>query len=204
MENGKTARYTTGQILKFVIPSLIGALAFIMPIPDKGTFNTALGLLIDWGKGGLKAYLPTAAMTAVVLSAAASLFAVLAKPRYIMENTFLRELLCVSPFWLASRVLGAVLYVAILFKIGPEVVWNMDNGGTPGLVLAPALLIIFSVLAAFVPLLTDYGLMEYIGTFARPVMSPLFKLPGRAAIDCMASWVGSSSVGVVITTKVHD
>lgn len=31
-----------------------------------------------------------------------------------MENTFLRELLCVSPFWLASRVLGAVLTVFLL------------------------------------------------------------------------------------------
>ena len=53
-------------------------------------------------------------MTAILLSAAASLFAVLARPRCIMENTFLRELLCVSPFWLASRVLGAVLTVFLL------------------------------------------------------------------------------------------
>lgn len=74
MENGKTAGYTTGQILKFVIPSLVGALAFIMPVPDKGTFNTAFGLLIDWGKGDPKAYLPTAAMTAVVLSAVLTVF----------------------------------------------------------------------------------------------------------------------------------
>lgn len=205
MRNDARRTYTAGQILKFVIPSLVGAVAFLMPIPDKGTFNTALGLLIDVGKGGvLKPYLPTAAMVAVVLSAAVSLWAVLTKPRFITESPFLKDLFCVSPFWLGSRLLGAVLYVVILYKIGPEVVWNMDNGGTPGLVLAPALLIVFSVLAAFVPLLTDYGLMEYVGTFARPIMGPLFKLPGRAAIDCLASWVGSSSVGVVITTKVHD
>ena len=144
--------------MKFVIPFLVGALAFLMPIPDKGTFNTALGLLIDVGKGGvLKPYLPTAAMIAVVFSAAASLLAILTKPRFIMRSPFLRELFCVSPFWLGSRLLGAVLYVVILYKIGPEVVWNMDNGGTPGLVLAPALLIVFLVLAAFVPLLTDYA-----------------------------------------------
>ncbi|MDO4786918.1 MAG: hypothetical protein Q4A13_08240 [Fretibacterium sp.] len=58
MDNVKTARYTTGQILKFVIPSLVGALAFIMPVPDKGTSDAALGLPIDWGKGDLKACLP--------------------------------------------------------------------------------------------------------------------------------------------------
>ena len=26
-----------------------------------------------------------------------------------------------------------------------------------------------------VPLLTDYGLMEYVGTYARPIMGPMFK-----------------------------
>jgi nucleoside recognition membrane protein YjiH len=50
-------------------------------------------------------------------------------------------------------------------------------------VLAPSLLVIFSVLAAAVSLLTDFGLMEYVGTLARPLMQPLFKLPGRSAID---------------------
>jgi nucleoside recognition membrane protein YjiH len=190
--------------MKFIIPSLIGAVAFIMPIPQKDSFNTILGMLIDLGKDVFKAYLPTAAMAFVVLSAIITVVAIAAKPKFITESEFLRDLFVVSPFWAASRVLGGVFYVVILYKIGPEIVWNMDNGGTPGMVLAPALLIIFLILAAFVPLLTDYGLMEYVGTFARPVMRPLFRLPGRAAVDCIASWVGSSSVAVVITTKVHD
>ncbi len=196
--------YTTAQVMKFLIPSIIGAIAFIMPIPDKGTFNTILGLLIDVGKFYFKPWLPAAAMTCVVFSGLLSLYAVMAKPKFIMDNEFLRGLFNVTPFWLFFRVLGAILYVIILFKIGPEIVWNMDNGGTPGMLLAPTLLIVFVVLAGFVPLLTDYGLMEYIGTFSRPFMRPLFKLPGRAAVDCLASWLGSSSVAVVITTKVHD
>ena len=93
MWNDERKTYTAGQILKFVIPSLAGALAFLMPIPDKGTFNTVLGLLMDVGKGGvLKPYLPTAAMVAVVLSAAVSLFAVLTKPRFVTRSPFLRGL----------------------------------------------------------------------------------------------------------------
>ena len=198
------SRYTSAQIMKFVIPSLVGAIAFVMPIPQGNTLNTLLGILIDFGKNTLKDYLPIMAMVFVVLSAAASCVAVVAKPKFIVKNEFMRDLFLISPFWLISRVLGGVLYVMIFYHIGPALVWNMDNGGTPGIVLAPALLIIFLVLAGFVPLLTDYGLMEYVGTFARPVMGPLFNLPGRAAIDCIASWVGSSSVAVVITTKIHD
>jgi len=196
--------YTNAQIMKFVIPSVIGAIAFIMPIPDKGSLNTILGMLIDTGKAVFKSYLPATAMALVVFSGVASLVATVSKPKFVMESEFLRDLFVVTPFWLASRLLGSVLYIIIFFELGPEVIWNIDNGGTPGMILAPALVVIFVVLAAVVPLLTDFGLMEYVGTFARPVMQPLFKLPGRAAVDCLASWVGSSSVAVVITTKVHD
>jgi nucleoside recognition membrane protein YjiH len=190
--------------MKFIIPSLLAAIAFVMPIPQADTFNTILGMLIDWGKAVLKDYLPAAAMVFVVLSAIVTLIAVTAKPKFIQDSEFLRDLFIVSPFWLISRIVGGVFYIVIFYKIGPELIWNMDNGGTPGIVLAPALLIIFLILAGFVPFLTDYGLMEFVGTFARPIMRPLFRLPGRAAVDCIASWIGSSSVAVVITTKVHD
>lgn len=196
--------YTTAQVMKFVVPSVIGAVAFIMPFPDKGSLNTILGMLIDLGKAVFKNYLPATAMVFVVLSGVISLLAVVAKPKFIMDSEFMRDLFAVTPFWLVSRLLGGIFYILIFFKIGPELIWNMDNGGTPGMILAPALLIIFLILAGAVPLLTDFGLMEYVGTFARPVMHPLFKLPGRAAVDCLASWIGSSSVAVVITTKVHD
>lgn len=197
-------KYTTAQIMHFVIPSLLGALFFLLPIPQGDIFNTILGIAIDWGKKAFKAYLPFMAMAFVVLSALATVWAGVMKPKAVVEDDFWNELLMVSPFWSVSRILGAVLYILIYYKIGPEVIWNMDNGGTPGMILAPALLIIFIVLGGIVPLLTDYGLMEYVGTFARPVMRPLFKLPGRSAVDCLASWVGSSSVAVVITTKVHN
>lgn len=197
-------RHSSADVLHFVIPSLLGAIAFLLPIPVKGTLNTPLGLAIDWGKAVLKGQLPFMAMVLVCLGAAVTLWATLARPKAITERPFLRDLFLVSPFWNLSRLAGAILYVVIYYKIGPEVVWNMDNGGTPAMILAPALLIVFIVLAGAVPLLTDFGLMEYVGTMARPVMKPLFTLPGRAAVDCLASWVGSSSVGVVITTKVHD
>ena len=197
-------KYTSAQIMHFLIPSLIGAIVFLLPIPMKGSLNTILGIAIDWGKAILKPWLPGTAMVLVVLSALASLWATLCKPEKIAKDSFWGELLIVRPFWLASRLLGAALYIVIFFKLGPEIVWNMDNGGTPAIILAPALLIIFIVLAGVVPLLTDYGLMEYVGTYARPIMGPMFKLPGRSAVDCLASWVGSCSVAVVITTKVHD
>ncbi|MGC9490742.1 MAG: YjiH family protein [Thermovirgaceae bacterium] len=196
--------HTRRDFYKFLIPSLIGAVAFLFPIPQANTINTPLGMAIDFGKNVLGDYLPILAMLFVCAGALFTLYAVIAKPRFVTEHEFLNEIFVVSPFWVGSRLLGAVFYPMIYFKIGPEIIWSMDNGGTPGMILAPALLVVFIVLAFIVPFLTDFGLMEYIGTMARPLFRPLFTLPGRAAVDCMASWVGSSSVGVVITTKMHN
>ena len=36
------------------------------------------------------------------------------------------------------------------------------------------------------------------------IMRPLFKIPGRAAIDCLASWVGDGTIGVLLTAKQYE
>lgn len=52
-------------------------------------------------------------------------------------------------------------------------------------------------------LLVGYGLLEFIGTFCRPIMRPLWKTPGRSAIDAVASFVGSYSLALLITNRVY-
>ncbi|HOB10949.1 MAG: YjiH family protein [Acetomicrobium sp.] len=202
--NASNRKYSTAEIMRFLIPSLLGIFLFLVPVPQDGTLNTVLGIIIDWAKDAFKPFLTVTAMILVVLSAIITVYATLLKPSSIMKNQFFKDLFVVGPLWFVSRLAGAIFFIMIFYKIGPEAIWSMDTGGTPALVLAPSLLVIFSVLAAAVSLLTDFGLMEYVGTLARPLMQPLFKLPGRSAIDCLASWLGSNSVGVVITTRLHD
>ena len=76
----KKESYTSAQVMHFLIPSLIGALVFLLPIPMKGSLNTILGIVIDWGKAVLKPVLPGIAMVLVVISALVSLWATVAKP----------------------------------------------------------------------------------------------------------------------------
>ncbi|MCQ2609674.1 MAG: YjiH family protein [Lachnospiraceae bacterium] len=57
--------------------------------------------------------------------------------------------------------------------------------------------------AVFLAFLIGYGLMEFIGIFLKPVMRPIWKTPGRSAIDAVASFVGSYSVGLLITNRVY-
>jgi nucleoside recognition membrane protein YjiH len=56
--------------------------------------------------------------------------------------------------------------------------------------------------AVFLALLVGYGLLEYIGVMVQPVMRPVWRTPGRSAIDAVASFVGSYSLGLLITNRV--
>ncbi|GAB3254366.1 hypothetical protein GCM10027562_15670 [Arthrobacter pigmenti] len=52
-------------------------------------------------------------------------------------------------------------------------------------------------------MLVGYGLLEFIGVMVQPVMRPIWKTPGRSAIDAVASFVGSYSLGLLITNRVY-
>src|SRR5699024_414650 len=52
--------------------------------------------------------------------------------------------------------------------------------------------------------LVEFGLMEFVGSLLNKVMRPVFTLPGRSSIDCMASWMGAGTVGVLVTMKQYD
>jgi nucleoside recognition membrane protein YjiH len=56
--------------------------------------------------------------------------------------------------------------------------------------------------SVFLALLVGYGLLEFIGVLLQPVMRPIWKTPGRSAIDAVASFVGSYSIGLLITNRV--
>lgn len=57
--------------------------------------------------------------------------------------------------------------------------------------------------AVFLALLVGYGLMEFIGVLVQPIMRPIFKTPGRSAVDAVASFVGSYSLRLLITNRVY-
>ena len=63
--------------------------------------------------------------------------------------------------------------------------------------------IIVPVGAIFLAFLVDFGLLELIGVLMQPIMKPLWKTPGRSAIDAVASFVGSYSIGLLITNRVY-
>ncbi|SHJ20507.1 YjiH family protein [Lutispora thermophila] len=101
------------------------------------------------------------------------------------------------------KVLGVVVYFMAVFELGPERIQRSDM--LPFVfdkVVIPVTMLV-PVGAVFLAFLINYGLMEFIGVFMKPVMRPIWKTPGRSAVDAVASFVGSYSVALLITNRVY-
>ena len=192
------------KTLRFALPSLLGVAMFLAPYPTESGLNIGLGILTDWAKALLDERLPAIAVAIVCISALLSLYTALARPAWSHSPKGLAAIFAVSRASVALRTVAAVVACMILFGTGPAWITSGDTGGVILNDLMTVIVIVFVFASFLLPFLTDFGLMEFIGTLVRRVFRPLFRLPGRAAVDAAASWFGSSIVGLVITTEQYD
>ena len=199
-------RFTLTSHLRFIIPSLLGVFLFMIPIPGKDGITIPIavlsGLLQDW----IGSYVPAIMTGLIILTVIGTVITKLAHPDFIVKSPFFSSLFDVRPVWAVVRVVGAIFAVMTLFKLGPEWVWSDATGGL--LLNADGLLtILFSVFlfaGLFLPLLLNFGLLELFGALLTKIMRPVFGLPGRSSIDCLASWLGDGTIGVLLTSKQYE
>ncbi|MDX1404233.1 MAG: YjiH family protein [Woeseiaceae bacterium] len=188
-------------ILAFVLPSLLGVLAFLTPIKVDGNWTILMGLLSD----ATTAFVGDAMNWVVLMLLWASVIGtVLAKfSRGIDKQSMVARLFMVAPVWVALRSIGAVMGTMTIFQFGPEMFWQAGTGGTVMRNLVFVIVPLFLFAGLLMPFLTDYGLMEFVGTMLKRVFRVLFTLPGRSAIDALASWMSAAPVGVMITIQQY-
>lgn len=194
----------TGEYWKFIVPSLIGSLLFLVPVKFQGDVTIGVGILASLLGNAFSEQMPAIIIFILGISVFLSILTKAAKPAFILDNKFLKGLFDTGKFGLTMRILGFAVGIMTLFEIGPEFIWSRNTGGVVLYDLAPVLLTWFLFAGILLPLLVEFGLMEFIGALVQKFMRPFFTLPGRSSIDCLASWMGAGTVGVLVTTKQYD
>ncbi len=195
----KKRNFTLGDYMKFILPSLIGVLLLMFPFKYNGETTILVALLADLATGLFEASLPGAIVFFIGLTAFGTVFYKLFRPNFIKNNKFLESVFNVSFSWVIIRIVGFILALMTLFQLGPEMIWSENTGGLILFDLLTSLFTMFFFAGFLLPFLTDFGLLEFVGVLLTPIMRPLFKLPGRSSIDCVASWVGDGTIGVTLT-----
>lgn len=194
------------KFLKFFIPSLLGLFLFIIPLPFGKMFNIAdvspvnigVGFISELLKLSISNYIPTICLVIIVGSAVLSLLAKVIN----IKNEFLKNILDVPAFWLFFRVVGAVFMIMIYIGVGPEFIISEDTGHVI-LGIMPSLIALFLIAGFLLPLVLDFGLMDFFGTMISKFMKTLFLVPGRASVDTLSSWLGDATLGIMITNTQY-
>lgn len=176
---------------RFFVFSLIGILCFFVPIEIAGTSSIIVDhvhLAIRALFGGLMPYI------ALIMILAGAILPLIRKS---YKNSFADFVIVVF------KVLGAIIGVMYVFHFGPALLFKKDYGPFLFEQLMMPLSVLIPVGAIALSLLVSYGLLEFVGVFMEPVMRPIFKTPGKSAVDAVASFVGSYSLGLLITNRVY-
>lgn len=198
MNNPKVASTSSSAGLISLAGSLIGLGIFFLPLPDgDGQMTIPLVIMINLLKQTLGGALNFITLGLIVL-------------------------LCVT--WLMSRISGheglrryhrqdgtmtgitfllAAVFAALLaFGVGPQWLLHEDVGGL-ALYLGGSVFLTVTIAGFFVIFLTEFGFLEFVGTLMEPLMRPLYRLPGKSAVDAVASFVAAPAVGIFITNKLY-
>lgn len=201
-----------GNIAGFIVPSVIGIILFMIPVKFNGDWTVVVKIIADYIGAWIGGILPVLCLVIITISAVLSAIG-LAKPEFMMKNALLKDTFVTSVTWVVVRVIGAILIWLTYFGVHADdsyegdFLWMLTGSGAGGFVLSDlvtVLVIIFAIASFLLPLLLDFGLLEYIGALLMKVMRPLFKIPGRAAVDCVTSWIGDGTLGVMLTCNQYE
>ena len=190
-------------IRKFALPSFLGIATFLTPVRVDGNWTILMGLISDSARDFVGVGMPWVVFALLCVSAFGTLYAITFGRDSMRDDSMAGRLFKVAPVWVVLRIVGLIMGTMTIFQIGPQIFWGPATGGTVLNDLAINIVPIFLFAGLLMPFLTDYGLMEFIGTLLKRTFRRLFTLPGRSAIDALASWMSSAPVGVLITIQQY-
>ncbi len=190
------------KVARFAVPSALGLFLFLSPVYSGG-WTIPIAVIQARVQSLMGVSLLLILVSLCVFTALASMAYSWFDFSWLPKSKLLGQIFKTSPFWTVLRILGAVFGVMFYMESGPDLIIGPRTGTAAYVEIGQPMLTIFVISCVFLPLLTNYGAMEFIGTLVRPLFIRLFRLPGRAAIDAAASFVAAASVGLLITIEQY-
>ena len=192
------------RFFKFFIPSLIGAILFVVPINQNGNLTIPIAVAANKLLNLMGAHSLTIIWLLISISSILTILHRVLGLSFLKKDPKLDELFGVKGFWFLVRMIGFIFANMIYFNVGPDFIIGDLTGGLVINDLMPILVCVFLLAGILLALLLNYGLLDLCGSLLIRLMRPIFNLPGRSALDCVASWLGDGSIGVLLTSKQYE
>lgn len=177
--------------IKFFVYSLIGIVIFFVPVTINNNSSILLDHFVTWISSALPLLTKIFIMIIIILGAIYP----------FIKGTWNRN--TIETIFTLFKVLGVIIGVLLIFNIGPSWLLNEQTGMYVFNYLVIPVGLTVPAGGAVLALLVGYGLLEFVGVYAQKIMYPIWKTPGRSAVNALASFVASFAVGLLITNKEY-
>ncbi len=187
------------NFLLFLFGAIVGIVIFFVPINGVLPFETLYKTLLLKPLGNNVIYIILAIVSFRFFG-------------YIYAKTLAKKDTWIYKLFQNDSKLKILVYLIaftftlmVIFQKGIPIFYSDKTAGMMIKEVLPFTISILPIGGAVLPFLTAYGILELVGAILEPVMRPVLKLPGKAAIDTLASIVGAAVVGIFLTTTLyHD
>ena len=177
--------------LRFALFGVAGLILFFLPVPYGNTTTILLDLIVTFLLNLAGEHIRWFILLACLVGIIQGTWDLRRKASPILITLYI------------ARWFGLMLCILYLIGIGPKLIYDpqvlpflFDN-------ICRSIVFLVPVGGLFLCLLTEYGLMEFVGSFLEGIMRRGWRVPGVAAVDAVASFVGSFSLGFMLTDKMY-
>lgn len=177
---------------KLFVYSAIGAFVFFFPVTYKEKNSIPLDHMVTIVRDSIPAVVPWLIFA----------LAVYGTVRSFSTGAFRQSAL--QAVFAVLNIAGAVISFLMVIDALPWVLGDEDLVPFLWNSIATPVGLIVPIGGTFLAFLIGFGLLEFVGVLMQPIMRPLWTTPGRSAIDAVASFVGSYSLGILVTDRVYQ
>lgn len=188
----KQTRFQSTPLIRMLGLSSIGIFIFFIPITLQGNQSIPLDHIVGWLRNIMGNNIVTWYAMGMILAGAI----------YPIITGNWRKNITNKVFFLL-KWLGVIAGMMAVTGLGPAVLHTPDMLPFLFNKLVVSVGLIVPVGSVFLAFLVGYGLLEAIGILVQKLMQPIWRTPGRSAIDAVASFVGSYSIGLLITNRTY-
>ena len=177
---------------KLFVYSAIGAFVFFFPVTYKEKNSIPLDHMVTIVRDSIPAVVPWLIFALAVYGTVRS-FSMGAFRQSALQAVFA-----------VLNIAGAIISFLMVIDALPWVLGDEDLVPFLWNSIATPVGLIVPIGGTFLAFLIGFGLLEFVGVLMQPIMRPLWTTPGRSAIDAVASFVGSYSLGILVTDRVYQ
>lgn len=189
-------KITLKDSLKFLLISSIGIFLYFIPI--SGT-TVPVVYLVNLIRSSFSVEIQKIILVLIVSSYA--LVTILGKLKFQKFQKFSNG---IGPIKFFLIVMGFLISIFELFDLPPASIFANDSISGTILTLSFSIFLTVAICGAFVVFILKSGIVEFTGTLFEPLMRPVYKLPGAAAVNMITSFIVSAAVGVFMSDKYYE